>query len=80
MAKNAGRHPTWNEKFIIPIKQADSLLEVAIYDEDTFKDDAVGSVRIDLLASNFLDPSNKPKTQSLSIKTENDQRAGSIKF
>ena len=41
-----GKKPRWNDQFMFRVK-ASSML-VTVYDEDTFSDDVVGSVNIEL--------------------------------
>jgi hypothetical protein len=51
--KSLGRSVAWNKKLVIPIDQIseneDMLIEIEVYDENTFSDKLVGEVDINLL-------------------------------
>jgi hypothetical protein len=43
-----GKTPSWNEKHTFNVVEGDDRLNIQVYDEDTGKDDLIGSVCIDL--------------------------------
>ena len=45
---NGGRTPSWNDKHTFNVVEGDDRLNVQVYDEDSGKDDLIGSVCIDL--------------------------------
>jgi Ca2+-dependent lipid-binding protein len=46
--KGGGKAPSWNEKHSFDVIEGDDRLQIQVYDEDTVRDDLIGSVVIDL--------------------------------
>lgn len=46
--KNKGKHPDWNERFLLPINSINDTIELRVMDQDVMKDDEVGRVVLNI--------------------------------
>ncbi len=60
--KGGGKNPNWNEKRSFDVIEGDDRLQVQVYDEDTVRDDLIGSVCIGLM---YLPPHPTPPLPTL---------------
>ena len=59
-----GKAPIWNEKHNFDIVEGDDRLQIQVFDEDTARDDLIGSVCINLV---YVPPPNPSSHHSLSL-------------
>lgn len=52
--RNKGKHPYWDQKFLLPIKSVNDLIELRVMDQDVMKDDEVGRAVINIREAGFL--------------------------
>ena len=64
--KNKGKHPDWNEKFVLPINSVNDAIELRVMDKDVVKDDEVGRCVLNIRDAGFL-AMNQPAIRSFQL-------------